>query len=1244
MDELDSGCLADFRKWNRRRTLRRGRTGRRILALHVQSVKVKEHEGNDGEQAKNDRELDLDVRIDLFVGGRLFGDFAGIARHKLTLANEKAGGNAEVKNTDFTAEFRKLTAMLTLIALLFAAVAAVQGAESQGASTGGISDPARVMGQFRLPPGFSAELFAAEPHLANPVAFTIDHQGNFYVAETHRHSAVGPAFRYYEGVLDIRSHLDWLDEDLALQSVPERTELLVQKLGTNVVKFTEKSEILRLIQDKNGDGKADSSSTFASGFNRIPDGIAAGVLAREGKVLFACIPDLWQLEDTNADGKADKRESLHTGYGVHVAFLGHDLHGLVMGPDGRLYFSIGDRGINVTNNEGRVLFYPDEGVVLRCESDGANLEVFARGLRNPQELAFDDFGNLFTGDNNSDGGDRARWVHVVEGGDSGWRIGYQHMHAPPRRGPWNAEKLWYPQWEGQAAYIVPPLANLGYGPSGLTYYPGTGLPEKYRGHFFLCDFRGGASSGIHTFTLKPKGASFELSSYEQFLWEALPTDAEFGPDGALYFTDWIQGWNKTGGGRIYRIAHPESRRSEIVAETRRLLREGMTKRAEQELCGFFTHPDRRVRQEAQFELAKRGLSSVPMLHEFSRSPGQSEFGELHLIWALGHLARKHPDRGVELLEPLRHRLTNDSPVIRATAAKAWGEAGVRTLTPELVKLLNDPSEQVQFAAAMALPKIGTKDVVAPVLAMLERNADRDPFLRHAGVMALAGCATAEELDALPANSRATQLAVLLALRRQESPLVAKFLASRDILVVLEAARAINDVPIKAAMPLLAQLITVVDRFEEPSSNKVEVLARDAVTASISSVVPETGSTTPYEQLFHRVINANFRLGEKQHAAALAKFATHSSAPANLRAEGLQALAEWPAPSGRDRVMGLWRPLPRRAADAAMREVEASFKSIFPKAPEPVQLAAIEAVQKLGLVKTELSLVSLVRGSSPAAVRVQALKALAGFKSKRLEDALQIAAQSGDPALVNEARLTRARFDPESAAADLVRVLASGSTKEKQQVLSTMAAIPSSAFANLITAQMQALLDGRAPAELELDILDAAAKQGTPELLAMVQQFEAARPRAISAPFREVLRGGDAQAGRAIFFERAEVYCSRCHMVGAEGGLAGPNLTGIGARQTREYLLDSIVFPNKELAKGFENVLVTLNDAASYSGAVTKETSTELVINSPEDGEVRVKKSDIKSRERALSGMPEEFRQILTKHDLRNLIEFLASQK
>ncbi len=195
------------------------------------------------------------------------------------------------------------------------------------------------MKQFRLPPGFKVDLFAAEPMLANPVAFDLDHRGRAYVVETFRHSAVGPAYRFYEGAFDVRSHMDWLEDDLAARNVSERVAMYRKHLAPeDFAKLGRFSERVRLLEDTNHDGGADRATVFADGFNKPEDGIAAGVLAHGTNVYLTCIPNLWRLSDTNGDGKADVRDVLSTGYGVHIAFIGHDLHGLTMGPDGRLYF------------------------------------------------------------------------------------------------------------------------------------------------------------------------------------------------------------------------------------------------------------------------------------------------------------------------------------------------------------------------------------------------------------------------------------------------------------------------------------------------------------------------------------------------------------------------------------------------------------------------------------------------------------------------------------------------------------------------------------------------------------------------------------------------------------------------------------------------------------------------------------------------------------------------------------------
>ncbi|MDB6125437.1 MAG: Heme-binding protein [Pedosphaera sp.] len=1091
--------------------------------------------------------------------------------------------------------------------------------------TGNLSTDAEVaMKQFQVPPGFKVEVWASEPQLKNPVAFCFDEKGRVYVVET---------FRLKTCVWDVRSHMNMFDDDLACRTVEDRAAMVHKFLGDKDVDFTKDSDVVQLLEDRAGKGRADHSTVFADGFNSIVDGLGAGVLARKGNVYFANIPNLWLLQDTNHDGKADARTSLSYGYGVHYNLLGHDLHGLRIGPDGRLYFSIGDRGLHVKTKEGKLLDYPDMGTVLRCNQDGSNLEIFAYGVRNPQELVFDDYGNLWTGDNNCDHGDSARLVYVVEGGDSGWRTGNQFSETTPA-GVWNAEKLWHLQFPGQAAYILPPVGHIASGPSGLAHYPGTGFPASFKDHFFLCDFRGSSkNSGIHSFTVKPNGASFEMTGRTNFFWDILATDVDFSPDGQMYVADWVQSWDMTQKGRIYRLYHPEAVKDPVVLETKKLIAEGMEKRSNKDLAKLLEHPDQRVRQEAQFELESRakpmllgGLAkkstlwgdAVPVLNGVA-SASTNQLARIHAIWAIGNISRIADPSVLTRVELMAK---DSDPEIRAQIARTVGDSGGKADSDYdlLVGYLKDPSPRVQFFAALGLGKMAKINpaknaaTVRDLFALLRANADKDVYVRHAVVMGLVGLASKSDLvEAAKDSSNSVRMGALLAMRRLQLPEIATFLHDADPLIVLEAARAINDVPIKDAMPQLAALI------DHPTQN---------------------------EPLDWRVINANFRLGDAKNALALANYATQNGATEKVRGEALHALETWAKPLPRERLTGLWKPLAERDGKPATDALRPVIASILSTAPDGVKIAAMHAAQKLSVMESAQALYDIFTNTkSSGNVRVEALKALEELHASTLPEAVKIAVADADENVRKEGNRLKAETQPGDATGTLTAVLEKGTVTEKQGAFATLGTLPGEAVDKLLADWLDKLAAGKVQNEIQFELVEAANKRTSALIKEKLKHYLDAQPKDDEfADFRETLYGGNAELGKKVFMERPEAQCTRCHKVNGEGGEVGPELAGILTRHNREYILESILYPNKQVAPGFESLIVKTKSGSAYGGLLKSENDQELLLITPDDGPVKIKKSDITSREKGQSAMPEGMGTVLSKQDIRNLVEFLAATK
>lgn len=1004
--------------------------------------------------------------------------------------------------------------------------------------------------------------------MQSPVAVCLDWRGNLYVAESER---AGTA------VNDTRSlgHLNAIEEDLVMKSVEDRLAQINRWIAKGAFPadyFTKTEDRVRLVRDTDGDGIADTSSVYAGGFNDALDGIGAGVLWRPeggpgGSLFYTCIPNLWKLP-ARADGlAAESRESLSRGYGIRWCFYGHDLHGLVMGPDGRVYFSMGDRGYNVRTKEGTEIAGVDRGAVFRCWPDGSGLERFHDGLRNPQCLAFNDFGDLFTGDNNCDSGDRARFVHIAEQGDSGWR---QDVQSLPSRGPWNREHIWRTLEAApgktasggvgageRPACFLPPVSYMGDGPSGLRAYPGVGESEAYNGHLFLVDFYGSGAK-VHAILPGPKGAGFELKNHVEYYKGVTITDIAWGYDGRLYMADWGGGWSPNLNGEVLVAkndrVHADPAQAKAIAEVKSIFASGFTGRATTELVTLLGHRDSRVRQEAQFELARREPGeTLAAVTTVAVNQGAPRLQRVHAVWAIGQLARREIGAESSLLP-----LLNDADAeLRTQAIRTLGDvaSGTSGSVAAFARALRDESPRVQQAACLALGKTRDDSGTEGLIGLLRTNADRDPTLRAAASFALARTVSAAGLVKLGASdSPAVRLGIVLALRQSASEEVGNFLDDADPAVTAEAARAVYDLRLGGSMPKLAAML-------------------DAPAAKLSNLA--------FDGFLRRAIEANVLLGQAENAKRLLGFAGRKEIAPEWRGLALERLEGWDAPLKREGVWGNWVDLPARPSSAVEGAVREGIQAVLAGAEGDLlgkarQLEARYTLEESALVAR---VGDEVRNSDERLTLLDELARRAPGRVAEVCERILQGANKGDGATIAQGLLRAraetlwAKADPEAAAAYLSKAVSRGGLADRQRsvgLLGGLNAEPARAAISELAAQLAAgTLDDDG---LALDVYEAAMRAETTRPIVAPLGTAGNRPAGFATSLLRT--GGDAARGRELFFHHGSAECLRCHTVVDQGNLvgiggnAGPNLSDVGSRSAPSRLVESIVDPAAVVTPGY----------------------------------------------------------------------------
>jgi putative membrane-bound dehydrogenase-like protein len=610
---------------------------------------------------------------------------------------------------------------MTLKHLLCAMTLALAGATGPTSSA---ADSPNAQRQADVPratdPRLEVKLFAAAPDIVHPISIAFDRKGRLLVIESHTHFP--PA--NYKGP---------------------------------------KHDRVRILEDTDGDGKADRFTTFFEGTKATMD-IA---VHPDGSVYLATRNEVLRLRDTRGTGKADEKKRI-----VFLDTKGDYPHngisGLSFDSRGNLIFGMGENlgaDYRLVGADGTTLAGGGEGGnVFWCTAEGKKLRRVATGFWNPFGTCRDIFGRLFAVDNDPDAMPPCRLVHVVEGGD----YGYQFRYGRSGRHPFQA-------WDGELPGTLPMVCGTGEAPCTVLSYESDGLPREYLGNLLAASW---ADHRVERYELKERGAS--LTSRARPLVQGgkdfRPVGIAVAPDGSLFVSDWVlSNYTLHGRGAVWHVRMKKPPTPLRPRDPRQALRSR----------------HRPLRDAAARKLAADEAGRAFLRRQLTDTDPRVRAASLTALVDAGD--EKTDLNAVAVTDPLAE--------VRAMAVRAM-VAGKQDVTRFL------DGEQPANVRLEAIASLTDRAGVPRLVPLL---TDKDPFLRHAAVMQLARHPAL--LAAVAGTARTDprlRQGLLLAYRASGRPgavkRVPEFLADPDEDVRFLAAKWISDQRLVAYRPLLVKAL------------------------------------------------------------------------------------------------------------------------------------------------------------------------------------------------------------------------------------------------------------------------------------------------------------------------------------------------------------------------------------------------------------------------------------------------------
>ena len=987
-----------------------------------------------------------------------------------------------------------------LLALLIASPALAQ----RDLATIPDPDPEVERRSFLVDPGFEVNLFAADPLLAKPIQMNFDARGRLWVASSEVYPQIQPGQAASDKIL--------------------------------------------VLEDKDGDGAADSTTIFADGL-LIPTGVEPG----DGGAYVANSTELLFLKDTDGDGKADSRRVILSGFGTEDTH--HILHTLRWGEDGMLYC---DQSIYIhshieTPHGPRRL---NGGGTWQFRPETMELNVFARGLVNPWGLAWDRWGATFATD-----------------GAGGEGINYLVPGA-------------YYVTSPDAVRILPGLNPGSPKYCGLEVVSGRHLPDDWQGNLITNDFR---ANRVCRFVLSEDGSGFASREQPELIKTThgafRPIDVKTGPDGAIYIADWYNPIIQHGevDFRDPRRDHTHGRIWRVTAKGRPLVdRPNLADAPIPAILEALRAPEDSTRHFAKRVLKERGAAEVlPHLASWTKGldPESANFehDRLEALWTYQSLDVPEPDL-------LAATLDSPDPQVRAASCRIaphWQDR-ISDMVALLAPRVEDEHPRVRLEAVRALGQSNDPRAIEVALRALDRPVDK--WLDYA----------------LWLTARDLQPKWLPELQ------AGKLDFGGDTHKLAFALGATGSVEVVG--PLLRAFL----------AGKIGGAQHDATLRLLAT------------------------LGSPKELGALFDVAVAEGTPINSRASLLTPLIEGTQarnvrPDGDlDRLGELLTPLGAGSLDDGSARV-----------------AAIRAIGAWKVVTLRDRLLAIEAGSlSPTSYRdyVEALAELGGETSR---DALERASRRESP-LARRAIATVAlsTLDPKAAAGSAIMLLRErdvtdlspeAATEMISGLLQRKGGSPSlaGAVAALPAGHLSAdvaklgVRAARASGREESALIDAFSKAG--KLATGPVALTAAEMDAMIA---EVRSQGEPSRGEAIF-RRTEMQCLNCHAIAGAGGQVGPGLESIGASAPTDYLIDSLLQPNKAVKEGYHAVTIATDDGRVLTGVKLQENDRETRIREAEGRELTIPTASIEEKKEAGSLMPAGLTETLTRGEFLDLVRFLS---